>query len=647
VAADFNGDGELDVATTGYSAGNVSILLGNGDGTFQPPQSYALGPTFLAATSLAFGDFDGRHYANGQPILDLVVRLYDGPVAVLLNKGDGTFGPATDYWADDIPEYGYQSVAVGDFNKDGKLDIVATDGYFVFELPGNGDGTFAPAQTIATSASPLAAVAVGDFNGDGTLDLAVTSPSFSYDYYGTYTNRPAEVDVLIGHGDGTFGSGPTYRFNAGGNALTTADLRGDGKLDLIVTAGASNNLVSVLRAKGDGTFQNPASFATGALDSVATGDFNGDGKLDVVTSNANTISVLLGNGNGSFQSAQSFQSSTDGAAPDSVTVGDFNGDGFPDVAAAVGTFSVLLNTGDWSTLQVSGYPSPITAGAGSFSVTAKNADGTTDACYRGTVHFTSSDRQAVLPPDYTFTAADAGVHTFSATLKTVGTQTITATDTTIAGLTGMDAGITVNPAAASTATVSGFPSPVTAGAAGNFTVTLKDPYGNTASSYTGTVHFTSSDGKAALPANYTFTSIDAGAHTFSATLKTAGTQSITAADTTSSSLTGTDRGLAVNAAAATKFIITAPASVNVGASFSITLNVEDAYGNVATGYVGTIDFSSTDTKAKLPSNYAFKATDKGVHTFTGVVLRTKGNQKITITDTHNNLLTASLIVDVL
>ena len=204
-----------------------------------------------------------------------------------------------------------------------------------------------------------------------------------------------------------------------------------------------------------------------------------------------------------------------------------------------------------------------------------------------------------------------------------------------------------SPAAASTVNVGGFPSPITAGAAGNFTVTLKDPYGNTASSYTGTVHFTSSDGKAALPANYTFTSIDAGAHTFSATLKTAGTQSITAADTTSFSLTGADRSIAVNAAAASKFILTAPASVNAGASFSITLTVEDAYGNVVTGYTGAVHFNSTDTKSKLPSNYTFKASDKGMHTFTGLVPRTKGNQKITITDTHNSLLTVSVVVDVL
>jgi hypothetical protein len=126
-------------------------------------------------------------------------------------------------------------------------------------------------------------------------------------------------------------------------------------------------------------------------------------------------------------------------------------------------------------------------------------------------------------------------------------------------------------------TVAGFPSPTTAGVAGSFTVTLRDSYGNIASGYTGTVHFTSSDHKASLPANYSFTAADAGVHTFSATLKTAGTQSITVTDTTRSTLTGRDAGITVNPAAASKFIIIAPSSVTAGTLFSLTVKVEDAY----------------------------------------------------------------------
>src|SRR5262249_5873982 len=141
---------------------------------------------------------------------------------------------------------------------------------------------------------------------------------------------------------------------------------------------------------------------------------------------------------------------------------------------------------------------------------------------------------------YTFTAADAGVHTFSATLKTAGVQSVTTTDTQTPAKTSTEGGILVKPASASTMTVTGFPTSTTAGAAHNVTVTLKDPYGNIATGYSGTVHFTSSDANAKLPASYKFTSADAGTHTFSVTLKTAGARSITAADTLASALKATE-----------------------------------------------------------------------------------------------------------
>src|SRR5262249_31127146 len=146
--------------------------------------------------------------------------------------------------------------------------------------------------------------------------------------------------------------------------------------------------------------------------------------------------------------------------------------------------------------------------------------------YRDTVHFTSSDAQAVLPADYTFTATDNGTHTFAATLKTAGAQSLTATDTANASLNGTEGGITVTPAAASTLILAGFPTTITAGVAGTATVTARDAYGNLATGYTGTVHFTSSDPQAVLPADYTFTAADAGVHTFAATLVTAGSQSL-------------------------------------------------------------------------------------------------------------------------
>ena len=657
---DFTGTGIPDLVVPNHDGGTVSVLLGKGDGTFGPAQNFAVGGT---PVSVAVGDF------NNDGKLDIVTAndnaggvpggVVSWSVSVLLGNGDGTFQPPLAY---PVLPFIPVSLAVGDFDKDGKLDLAVSgvinmpggctytycypgqsDG-FVSVLIGNGAGSFTAANTYYLGAFTPGAVAVGDFSGNGNLDLAVGELGYA-------------VNILPGNGNGTFGSPTAFATPAGSQLLAVGDVNNDRKLDIVATG--ADNKVSVLLGNGDGTFATSQDFGTGGTAgtySVALGDFNRDGKLDIVTANITTgVSVLLGNGNGTFQASQSFAA---GTSPIAVAVGDFNRDGWPDLAVAnfvtPGSISVLLNAADWGTvaaqpssLSVSGFPSPTTAGAsGSFTITAKNADGTTDTHYTGTVHFTSTDSQAALPADYTFTAADAGVHTFSATLKTAGTQSITATDTVTASLTGTDSGITVNPAAASALSVTGFPSPITAGVAGSFTVTARDPFGNIATGYTGTVRFTSSDGKASLPANYTFTAADAGVHGFSATLKTAGAQSITATDTNTASINGTDAGIAVNPAAAFQFVITAPTSVTADTRFTLTVKVEDAYGNVVTGYRGTIHFSSTDSTASLPRNYTFSATDQGVHTFTGLILRKTGRQKITITDTLNSSLTASVIIDV-
>src|SRR5262249_30488364 len=164
-------------------------------------------------------------------------------------------------------------------------------------------------------------------------------------------------------------------------------------------------------------------------------------------------------------------------------------------------------------------------------------------------------------------------------LRTAGSQFITTSDTVVPSGAGTHSGITVNPAAASGFTVAGFPSPVTAGVAGRFTVTAWDAYGDRATGYRGTVRFTSSDAQAVLPGNSTVTAVDAGMHSFSAVLKTAGTQSLTAADTTNAAIAGT-QSVTVNPAAASRLLLSAPASVKAGAKFSLTVTVVDAYGNV-------------------------------------------------------------------
>jgi hypothetical protein len=182
-------------------------------------------------------------------------------------------------------------------------------------------------------------------------------------------------------------------------------------------------------------------------------------------------------------------------------------------------------------LAVNGLGSSVAGTAFTITVTAQDPYGNVSTGYRGTVHFTSSDPRATLPADYTFTSADNGVHTFSATLFTAGAQTVTATDTYTA-ITGSGQG-SVSPSAAATLLVTA-PTSSIAGQAFTVTVTALDAYGNTATGYRGTIHFRSSDGQAGLPVNYTFTASDAGVHTFvnTFTLKTVGSQTITATDTT-------------------------------------------------------------------------------------------------------------------
>jgi hypothetical protein len=190
--------------------------------------------------------------------------------------------------------------------------------------------------------------------------------------------------------------------------------------------------------------------------------------------------------------------------------------------------------------------------------------------------------------------------------------------------------------------VAGYPSPTTAGVAHTFTVTALNADGTVNTGYTGTVRFTSNDPQAVLPANYTFTAADQGVHTFTATLKTAGSQTIWASDAATSGIFGSETGIVVQPAAAVKLVLSAPGSVTHGSAFSVTLTAYDAYGNVATGYTGTVHFSSSDSTATLPANYTFTAADAGVHTFTGVILRKKGkNQTITVIDTKNGALTAT------
>jgi hypothetical protein len=294
------------------------------------------------------------------------------------------------------------------------------------------------------------------------------------------------------------------------------------------------------------------------------------------------------------------------------------------VATPTGVRELGLPSGNQ--LVVSGIPASTTAGAsGSITVTVEDAGGHVLTGYTGTVHFTSSDGQAVLPADYTFTSADAGSHTFSnVVLKTAGAQSVSVTDNGSPPLSGGETNITVSPAAASSLTLSGLPMAATAGTPVSVTLTAKDAFGNVVTGYRGMAHFTSSDLKAVLPADYTFTSADAGSHAFSnVVLKTAGAQSVTASDGTLKNTANTT----VVAGAASQLIVTTqpPAMVAPGAAFGLTVTAEDASGNVVTTFTGGVSVALASNPGGATLGGALTATPvNGVATFTGLTLDKPG-----------------------
>ena len=297
--------------------------------------------------------------------------------------------------------------------------------------------------------------------------------------------------------------------------------------------------------------------------------------------------------------------------------------------SATANFTVNVVT---QTLLLSGLGQSASAGAAqTVTVTLLNSLGNVATNYVGTVHFASSDGQAVLPANYTFTAADQGTHAFQVTFETTGSQSLSAIDTANSALTA--SGTTSVTTTAQLLVLSGLGQTGIAGTPQNVTVTLTDNFGNVATGYVGTVHFTSSDGKAILPADYTFTAADHGSHTFSVEFETSGAQSITAKDVANASLNASASLQVV--AVATHLEITSAATTVAGNDIAVTVTAEDAFGNIASGYVGTVSMTSTDSKATLVSNYTFTSANQGSITFASVKLDTAGGQTISIRDINN------------
>jgi hypothetical protein len=355
VAASLRDNGTNDLVVANSADNTVSVLLGNGDGTFPAPVPY---PTNTDPVWIATGQFNANTTAPmNDEFLDLAVADNTANVvSILLGNGDGTFRPKTDLAVGNKPV----SVVAANFHdlattQNVDLAVANQGDNTISILRGNGDGTFqAPANiSLGGGFNPTALVAA-DFNNDGHMDLAVTSAGSNL------------VQIFLGNGDGTFRTGSNLQFATGVDPvyIATADFDGDGNLDLAI-ANQTDNTVTILLGHGDGTFASPiisALPAGNAPTSIAVGDFNVDGRPDLLVADKtdNAMSVLLNLGGGLF--GPNFELPVD-TGPVSIAVADFNGDGKPDAVTANSTandVTVTLNLSTFSgaTNPLAGVPFP-------------------------------------------------------------------------------------------------------------------------------------------------------------------------------------------------------------------------------------------------------------------------------------------------
>ena len=349
---DLNEDGILDAALGG---GRVSILIGTGDGTFGSPTEYSLGPVPSGDSGIALGDL------NNDGHLDIAVTQLFDTTSILLGNGDGTFQAPQSFTS-----VNFQGIALADLDGDGTLDMVETSYNGTTVLRGNGDGTFAPPVAVLPAPQQGGGLAVRDFNGDGALDLAAPAATW--------------INIAFGNGDGSFQPAQQLPIALTGNrslgGLTAGDFNEDGNLDLVTNEFEGTG--QLLPGNGDGTFAPSQAFPTTSSFNFISADLDKNGHLDLAVLNPSAVEIFLGTGQGDFvTNARSPGANNNSLA---TALGDLNGDGILDVVGGggQGLASVALGTGDGTFQAAQSYPYPAQQILDDVAIADVNQDGKPD-----------------------------------------------------------------------------------------------------------------------------------------------------------------------------------------------------------------------------------------------------------------------------